>query len=174
MLSLATPVSWFSICSIEELARAKILKALGSESLYGAATAAATIVEVASAPLIGRLADRLDPLPAAVAGIAMHLVSGVVIACADDPLSLSIAWCVPFGYALTCPLYVAYARLVRGMADAVGTCNTLMSARRCPPLQRPPSPTLWARITPCWCLLSHQLQPCRCRSSSMAGLIEPP
>jgi len=128
MLSLATIISWFSIWSIEGLARAKVLRVLGSEPLYSLVTAVATAVEMISAPLIGRLVDERGPLPAAVAGVVMHVATGVAIAYTSDPLLLSIAWCVPFGYVLTCSLYVAYARLARGLADAVGTCNTLISA----------------------------------------------
>jgi len=128
MLGLATLISWFSIWSIEGLARAKVLRALGSEPLYSLVSAVATAVEMVSAPLIGRLVDERGPLLVAVAGVVMHVVTGAVIAYMSNPLPLSIVWCVPFGYMLTCSLYVAYARLVRGLADAVGTCNTLISA----------------------------------------------
>ncbi len=132
-LSLAVLASWFSIWSIEGLARAKVLVVLGNEILYSLLTTLAAVVEMTLAPLIGKLIDKRGPLWSTMLGLLLlHLATGVALALFNNPIVISIAWVIPFGYILTSSLYIAYGKLIHGLADAVGTCNTLISITALP------------------------------------------
>jgi len=131
-LAVATLVIWISVWSVEGLSRAKVLRVLGSEAAYSFAAAAAVAIDMLAAPLTGRFVDRCGPIAGVMLGLALHTASGIALACLSDPLLVLIAWCVPFGYALTCSLYVAFSRVAKGLADAVGTCDTLVAVAALP------------------------------------------
>ncbi|RLF13838.1 MAG: hypothetical protein DRJ66_07140, partial [Thermoprotei archaeon] len=120
-------ILWFSIWSIEGLARAKMLEILASEMSYSFITTLAVAIEMILAPFIGRFIDHYGPLLGTLFGILLHLITGTTLALSNNPIMLSIAWVIPFSYMLSCSFYIIYGRLTERLADAVGTYNTLVS-----------------------------------------------
>ncbi|RLF18864.1 MAG: hypothetical protein DRZ82_07455 [Thermoprotei archaeon] len=127
LLSLIVVILWFSIWSIEGLARAKMLEILASEMSYSFITTLAVAIEMILAPFIGRFIDHYGPLLGTLFGILLHLITGTTLALSNNPIMLSIAWVIPFSYMLSCSFYIIYGRLTERLADAVGTYNTLVS-----------------------------------------------
>jgi len=126
LLNTCTLIAWFSIWSIEGLARAKVLDVVGSEVFYSYLTALAVLTELVLAPVIERMIDRYSPWVGVTLGILLHIVSGVLIALSRNIYVIAVAWVIPFGYILSCSLYVMYSKFMKYLADAVGTCKTFM------------------------------------------------